>query len=93
LDAVLRRKITSPYRKLNPQIIQPVAQRYTAELSRLHFKHRQETIQQKIPLPPRYIRRDNTTKSRNKEEMEQKRALRKQNNDDTAKVITEKERF
>jgi hypothetical protein len=35
LDAVVRRKIPSPYRDSNPCIIRPVAQRYTTELSRL----------------------------------------------------------
>jgi hypothetical protein len=29
MDAVVRRKIPSPYRDSNPPIIQPVAQRYT----------------------------------------------------------------
>jgi hypothetical protein len=31
LDAVVKRKIPSPYRDSNPQIIQPVAQRHTTE--------------------------------------------------------------
>jgi hypothetical protein len=35
LDTVVRRKIPSPYRDSNPPIIQPVAQRYTAELPRI----------------------------------------------------------
>jgi hypothetical protein len=35
LDAVVRRKISSPYRNSNPPIMQPVAQRYTTKLSRL----------------------------------------------------------
>jgi hypothetical protein len=35
VDAVVKRKIPSPFRDLNFPIIQPVAQRYTAELSRL----------------------------------------------------------
>jgi hypothetical protein len=38
LDAAVRRKIPSPYRDSNPSIIQPVAQRYTTELSRLVVK-------------------------------------------------------
>jgi hypothetical protein len=33
LDAVVKRKIPSPCRDSNPPIIQPVAQRYTTELS------------------------------------------------------------
>jgi hypothetical protein len=33
LEAVMRRKIPSSYRDSNPPIIQPVAQRYTTELS------------------------------------------------------------
>jgi hypothetical protein len=35
LDAVVKRKIHSSYWDSNPLIIQPVAQRYTTELSRL----------------------------------------------------------
>jgi hypothetical protein len=35
LDAVVKRKIPSPYWNWNPPIIQPVAQRYTTELFRL----------------------------------------------------------
>jgi hypothetical protein len=37
LDAVMKRKIPSPRRESNPRtpIVQPVAQRYTTELSRL----------------------------------------------------------
>jgi hypothetical protein len=35
LDAVVKRKIPSPCRDSNPPIIQPVAQRYTIELSQL----------------------------------------------------------
>jgi hypothetical protein len=35
LDAVVKRKIPSPYRASNTPIIQPVAQRYTTELTRL----------------------------------------------------------
>jgi hypothetical protein len=34
-DAVMKRKIPSPSRDSNPQIIHPVAERYTTELSRL----------------------------------------------------------
>jgi hypothetical protein len=34
LDVVVR-KIPSPYRDSKPRIVQPVAQRYTAELARL----------------------------------------------------------
>jgi hypothetical protein len=37
LDAVVRRKIPSPYWDLNPRIIQPVAQHCNTELSRLLF--------------------------------------------------------
>jgi hypothetical protein len=37
LDAVVRRKIPSPHRESNPSIIQPVAQRYTTELSWLPY--------------------------------------------------------
>jgi hypothetical protein len=37
LDTVVRRKILSPYRDSKPPIIQPAAQRYTAELSRLQL--------------------------------------------------------
>jgi hypothetical protein len=37
LDAVVKRKMSSPSRDSNLPIIQPVAQRYTAELSRLLF--------------------------------------------------------
>jgi hypothetical protein len=33
LDAVVKRKILSPYRDSNPPIIQPVAQFYITELS------------------------------------------------------------
>jgi hypothetical protein len=33
MDVVVKRKIPRPYRDSNPPIIQPVAQRYTAELS------------------------------------------------------------
>jgi hypothetical protein len=35
LDEVVKRKIPSPYKDSNPPIIQPIAQRYTTELSRL----------------------------------------------------------
>jgi hypothetical protein len=35
LDAVVKRKIPSPYRDSNPPIVQPEAQCYTTELSRL----------------------------------------------------------
>jgi hypothetical protein len=35
LDAVVRRKIPSPYQNSNPLIIQPIAQCYTTELSQL----------------------------------------------------------
>jgi hypothetical protein len=35
LDAVVKRKFPSPLPGLEPPIIQPAAQRYTAELSRL----------------------------------------------------------
>jgi hypothetical protein len=35
MDAVVKRKIPSPYRDSNPPIIQPVAQRYTTGLSRI----------------------------------------------------------
>jgi hypothetical protein len=38
LDGVARRNIPSTYRDTNPLIIQSVAQRYTAEISRL-FTH------------------------------------------------------
>jgi hypothetical protein len=38
LNAVVKRKIPSPCRDLNPPIIQPGAQRYTTELSRLLLK-------------------------------------------------------
>jgi hypothetical protein len=37
LDAVVKRKISSPYRDSKPLIIQPVCQRYTTELTRLIF--------------------------------------------------------
>jgi hypothetical protein len=37
LDAVVKRKIPSSRRDWNPPIIQPVAERYTTELSRLLF--------------------------------------------------------
>jgi hypothetical protein len=36
LDAVVKRKIPSPYLDLNPPNIQPVTQSYTTELSRLN---------------------------------------------------------
>jgi hypothetical protein len=39
LDAVVKRKIPSPYRNSNAPIIQPRAQRYTAGLSRLIIIH------------------------------------------------------
>jgi hypothetical protein len=42
LDAVVKRKIPSPCRVSNPQIIQPVAQRYTTELSRLFSEKKLE---------------------------------------------------
>jgi hypothetical protein len=42
LDAVVRRKIPSPYRDSNPPIIQPAAQRYTTELSGLLLVYRRE---------------------------------------------------
>jgi hypothetical protein len=35
LNAVMKRKIPTPYQNSNPPIIQPVAQRYTTDLSRL----------------------------------------------------------
>jgi hypothetical protein len=35
LDAVVRRKISSPYWDTNPPIIQPIAQQYTTELYQL----------------------------------------------------------
>jgi hypothetical protein len=38
LDAVVKRKITKPCRDSNPRTIQPVAQRYNTELSRLSAK-------------------------------------------------------
>jgi hypothetical protein len=34
---MVKRKILSPYRDSNPPIIQPVAQHYTTELTRLVF--------------------------------------------------------
>jgi hypothetical protein len=37
LNTVVKRKIPSPYRDSNPTIVHPVAQRYTAELTRLLF--------------------------------------------------------
>jgi hypothetical protein len=39
LDAVVKRKILSPCRESNPPIIQPVAHRYTTELSRILLLH------------------------------------------------------
>jgi hypothetical protein len=36
LDAVVKRKIQNPFQDSNSPIIQPVAQRYTTELPRLH---------------------------------------------------------
>jgi hypothetical protein len=46
LDAVVKRKIASPRRKSNPRtpIIQPVAQPYPTELSRLYTVVREEEI-------------------------------------------------
>jgi hypothetical protein len=35
MDAVVKRKIPNPFPVLEPPIIQPVAQRYTTELSQL----------------------------------------------------------
>jgi hypothetical protein len=35
LDAVVKRKIPSPCQGLEPTIVQPIAKRYTTELSRL----------------------------------------------------------
>jgi hypothetical protein len=44
LDTVEKRKIPSPYRDSNPTFIQPVAQRYTTELSRIVQKYYIPTV-------------------------------------------------
>jgi hypothetical protein len=50
LDAVVKRKIPSPRRESNPRtpIIQPVAQRYTTELSRLLSVYPYNKKQQRV---------------------------------------------
>jgi hypothetical protein len=71
LDAVVKRKIPSPYRDSNPPIIQPVAQCDTTELSWLlsilkgrQFKSEMNVVKVWIPvfsLPPQIPASDSQT--------------------------------